>query len=791
MVSNRFTAHWLWAAGESFSYRRFTNTYVFARAEIELPAAPTTAPVRVTADARYRLFVNQQAVSRGPARGYPWSYPYDEVDLAPYLREGPNVLGIIAHCVGDYTFQSEFDGRPGLLLDGVAVLPDGSAVRLDTAPGRWTAREGACYRQHVNRSSVQTGWQECVDFAAWPDGWLLPGPCEGFGPPADLGPHPQPPWLKLEPRGMPLLNETERRPQRLVDVFTTTPADDWATVTDLSAPLVGETWAADAGAATVGNGQVLVPPRQDGLAVGVVFDLGLTCLGHPELTVESDGPVVIDLAYSERLLPSGFIATRPPANIQPRLVDRFGLPGGQRTIEVFNPRGYRYLAVVVRGAKSAVSFAFPRLREIAYPVTQRGRLDTGEPLLDRIWQIGVDTLRRNMTDAYTDCPWREQAQWWGDARLEFSINQVAFGDTRLLARGVRQGAQSMMGDGLMYGVFPGKSCILPDYNFVWVETLWDHYQHTGSDELLLRWADALRRNLAWFRNRTDETGLLLPPEGTWLFLDWAPLYRARYSTVYNLRYLQALATAAQIFGHLGEDKDADACIGRGMMTALSLTQRVFDPEIGVWYDGWDPATGEPVPQLSVHAQALAILLGLEPHTHDDLCREILIPSLLREREDVVEASPFFSALVLEALVQRGFLADVVQIIRRRWGDWVAQGHPTWPEEWDPERDWNLSLCHAWSGAPTYLLSRILLGVQPGEPGWRSVVVSPRRAGLMRVSGCVPTPAGDLRVAWEVVGGEWHVRVELPGELPALVDLGDGVPRRVTGGTHQFIAEAEG
>jgi len=273
--------------------------------------------------------------------------------------------------------------------------------------------------------------------------------------------------------------------------------------------------------------------------------------------------------------------------------------------------GTRYVAVIVRGATEPVTFRAPRLREISYPGHAKGRLKTGDALLDEVWDVGYTTLRRNMTDAYTDCPWREQAQWWGDARVEFLINAYTLGDTALLARGIRQCAQSMLSDGLMHGVFPGRGPLLPDYNFVWVETLWDHYWHTGSDALLRRHADDLRRNLAWFREQTDSSGLLPPPDGKWLFLDWANLNRGRYSTVYNLRYVQALSTAARIFNQLGDSLDADACLGRGMLTALALTQHVFDPETGLWHDGYDPERGERLEAVSVHAQALAILLGLD------------------------------------------------------------------------------------------------------------------------------------------------------------------------------------
>jgi len=52
------------------------------RKRLELATTPKSGLVRVTADARYQLWVNGQLVGRVPARGYPLAQPYDEHDLA-------------------------------------------------------------------------------------------------------------------------------------------------------------------------------------------------------------------------------------------------------------------------------------------------------------------------------------------------------------------------------------------------------------------------------------------------------------------------------------------------------------------------------------------------------------------------------------------------------------------------------------------------------------------------------------------------------------------------------------
>ena len=62
-----------------------------------------------------------------------------------------------------------------------------------------------------------------------------------------------------------------------------------------------------------------------------------------------------------------------------------------------------------------------------YPVEERGRFASSDPLLDRLWSTGAYTLRQCMHDAWEDCPSREQRQWLGDVTVENLVGHAAFG----------------------------------------------------------------------------------------------------------------------------------------------------------------------------------------------------------------------------------------------------------------------------------------------------------------------------------------------------------------------------
>ena len=66
----------------------------------------------------------------------------------------------------------------------------------------------------------------------------------------------------------------------------------------------------------------------------------------------------------------------------------------------------------------------------------------------------------------------------------------------------------------------------------------------------------------------------------------------------------------------------------------------------------------------------------------------------------------------------------------------------------------------------YYCRRVMLGVQPLEPGFRRFQVKPYPADLPRASGEIPTPAGPIRVSWERQADGLHVTCRHPAALKA-------------------------
>ena len=73
--------------------------------------------IRISADSRYKLYVNGRLAEIGPSKGDRQVWFYDEVEIAPFLRPGENVIAAqvlrypMLHSKGNHgIFRTEMPG---------------------------------------------------------------------------------------------------------------------------------------------------------------------------------------------------------------------------------------------------------------------------------------------------------------------------------------------------------------------------------------------------------------------------------------------------------------------------------------------------------------------------------------------------------------------------------------------------------------------------------------------------------------------------------------------------------
>ncbi|MBN1553460.1 MAG: alpha-L-rhamnosidase N-terminal domain-containing protein, partial [Phycisphaerae bacterium] len=191
------------------------NLRVLAR-KCVTPRDVSNAELLISADTRYRLWINGLWVTDGPARSFPRRYAYDRVDVSEFLQPGENVIAVVAHHFGEGTFQS-LVVQPGLIVelhaDGEVIGSDDSwKMIVDPTYNRHSPRvcSQLFHEEHVDARDDPVGWRETgYDDSGWPTAKIVAGIADG-------------PW-KLTPRDIPLLAHETVPAQSVREVRTVRP----------------------------------------------------------------------------------------------------------------------------------------------------------------------------------------------------------------------------------------------------------------------------------------------------------------------------------------------------------------------------------------------------------------------------------------------------------------------------------------------------------------------------------------------------------------------------------------
>ncbi|MCC7147098.1 MAG: hypothetical protein IT443_11690 [Phycisphaeraceae bacterium] len=782
-------AFWMWTSQQEFLH----NSYAQFRKDFDLSAVPKKVPFFVSADQQYMLYANGKFVTRGPARGYQFSWPFDEVDLAPYLQKGHNWLCILAYNAGKSTYQYLTQSYAGVICAGQCGPEDLASG------GTWKGRPASAYKRDTARLSVQLNFQEQFDARLDDDSWLTaPQLPEGWGIRKANRVYGAMPWHDMEERGIPNLGN-DWLPYRNTCSAAAGPSDaGYESWFNIAHGFYSEherlSWKpAPAGHADEKWLTLTLPAAGKGQLAAVSVDLGI--LGVGTLNVEATGGAgtgdMIDFYFTEGLHDDGRpIVTAPGQGCDASMASRLYLRAGAIRHELFQIMGHRYLVAIARDTTAPLELKLA-LRHTAYPLDIKGRFESDDPVLNDIYRISVRTQQVCALDAYVDTPWREQAQWWGDARVQGQNTFHLAADARLVARGIRSIARQEVPNGLTYGHAPTMShhCILPDFSLIWLVSIWDHYYQTGDITLFKeQWPRALRMLTGYFDGEAKlKNGMVGYDPRYWLFLDWTTIYRDGTPAVLNLWYLFALEKLLAMAAVARMTKEKAYLTKLYQNLKKAILAKLWDAKEKLFFDGIDPK-GKPVNLHSPHTQTLAILCNLHPECHANMIQKRLLPYLNEEKVEGGRPSSFWVTYVYSVMRAAGFGRQCVEHIKRHWAPMIPYGG-TW--ESFPNEDigggktqqiGNGTCSHAWAAHPIYHLPGSLGGITQADVAWKKITFAPVLdvPDTHRASAAVPTPKGLIQSSWSRQGDSVQVSLSLPRGIEALVSLPNQKPAKITG-----------
>jgi hypothetical protein len=386
----------------------------------------------------------------------------------------------------------------------------------------------------------------------------------------------------------------------------------------------------------------------------------------------------------------------------------------------------------------------------------RASLESDDPELTKIFQVGWRTARLCAHETYMDCPYWEQLQYGGDTRIQGLISLYMTGDDRLLKNAIESLGESRTPEGLTQSRYPSfLPQYIPPFSLFWIGMMHDLWWYHGDVDFLRGYLPGVRDVLGWFEHCLSPSGLLGRLEW-WDFVDWSrqfedgvpPLESDGQSSILSLQFAAGLRDAADLEESYGSKEEAER-------------DRQLAPRIAtaVYRSCWDPArklvADTPVRQtFSQHANILAVLEDAIPAADQPAVMKTVLsdPSL-------TQATYYFRFYLFRAMKKAG-LGDEYAAQLGPWRHMLALGLTTWAETPEPTR----SDCHAWSAHPNFDLLATVAGIESAAPGFREVAIQPHLGPLTQLKATLPHPAGDIAVSYQRKAQALAADIILPGKL---------------------------
>ena len=740
LLSGNWPASWITctdAAQREYGVYHFRKTF-------NLDKQPSKFIVHVSADNRYRLFVNGKAVASGPARGDLYNWYFETIDISPYLQSGNNTIAALVWNMGVYAPVAQVTNQTAFVLQG-----NSDAEKVINTGDSWKSFHNTSYTpcSTDNGSRLRTymviGPGDEVDASKYPWGWEQQGyndnawqPVKRIASPVPSGYGSDNLWT-LEPRNIPLMRESMQR----IHVVRK------ATGMQVSADFLA------------GNQPLTIPANQ---TVSILLDQSFNTVAYPELITSQGKGASVKMTYAEAL----YNADGSKGNrntIEGKTIkgnyDIFMPDGGSKRL--FRPlwqRTYRYLQLDITTKDQPLIIDDLYGSANGYPFTVKASFTSNDASLQQIWDIGWRTAQLCAGETYFDCPYYEQLQYEGDTRIQSLISLYVTGDDRLMRKAILDFYHSRVPEGLTQGRYPSSRLqVIPPFSLFWVSMLHDYWMHRKDEKFVADFLIPVTGVLDWFEKRIDPSKKMLGPMKWWSFVDWNNAFPGGTpdgamdgnSSIITLQYVNTLQQAAELFASFGKTNEAEHYRQLAATLSKATYTNCFDAKKG------EMANTPLKNTFSQHASIMAVLTGSVPQTDmKKLMQKVLYDTSLSQ-------ATFYYRFYLNRALKKAGMADMYYSQLTPWRGMIDNGLTTFAENPDPTR----SDCHAWSSSPNYDFLATICGIVPASHGFATVRIEPALGELTQASGVMPHPDGDISVSLLRKGKEGiEAQVNLPAHL---------------------------
>lgn len=736
-MADRGGASWIWVPGFDDRDNEVPGRFVLFRKAVQLNNQPDRpCVVHISADTRYRLFVNDKSVAFGPCKSYPTRWYYETVDLAPFLVAGDNiitakVLRFFPDQIGSTSLMRT--NTPGLIMwgniDGQPFQTDSSwscradrSIRLQPR-SEWNYILGPPFLsldETVDFSLAESKWQEKdTDITHWSN--AIPAvPTVKMMPALE-------PW-KLYPRPIPPIPEVTLSFKGAVRCCQSHSLQAW---NDLLTK----------------QKQVTIEPSQ---TTYVELESSVLTTGFVEFDFFGGKDAEITILYAESYEKDLGVDSSPFPRPRSK-ADRRGWQNGRlygskdvitlaaepdthTRYEPFWYRTFRFIRLSITCKSTPLVVSRIAYRETQYPLSLDTKLGGLRTNLQQVWDMCVNTLLKCMHETYEDCPFYEQNQFAMDGRLQLLFTYQLSNDDRLARKTIHEFYASRREDGLLETNYPVsfRAINIPQFSLFWILMLYDHMKYKSDKAMLRQYIGTADGILDHFDRLINQDGLVGTFDAEcWAFVDWnkawpgnpaqgirtmavPPIYQRSGVAAYNsLVYAWALHHAAAICTFIGRNDTATEYNSRADSLNKAVVQHCWSGEFFV--------DGPGATEICEHTQIFAILSGAVSGEE-----AVSLMERTMKHDSIPRCSYAMKHYVFRALEMTGLYSQYFEQMMQPWYKMIEDNLTTCAED-----DVNFrSDCHGWSASPIYEMFAMLYGIKPDENNF-GTLTEPRFSNLIR------------------------------------------------------------
>jgi len=522
--------------------------------------------IHISADNRYRLYVNGRLAGTGPARGDLANWYYETTDISPYLKYGHNVIAAEVVNYGSSKPRGQFTAAAGLLMQG--HTPREAAI-INTGTTSWQAMEDEAFNPLPVTANTFYGAYagDSITAQYHPWGWEQPDYKDSCWKTAvttasvALQGNSANDWRLLTPRPIGPLSQ-ERQ--------------NFATIVSQQGINADAAW-------LKGTAPLTIPAKRK---IRLQLDCGQQTTGFPEMLLSGGLDATVKITYQAAWQNNTVVydVIKPDGGTRRRFT-----PSGYRT--------FRYVQLDIETDKAPLTVVDYYNVYTQYALTDKSSF-TANALADSLWNTGKHAAMLGAQDNLYNDPLQEQLQYIQDAHIHGLAIAFFSGDDQLLRNALIQTDQSRIPEGLVRSRYPSDDRVLNISDALsWISTLQDYLLYKGDKALAKQLFPGVRSILDWVDRHQDlATGL----PGSMPYRDSIALGPLTGQYLYTLR--QAAAIAAYC------DKPADSLTWSRTADKLreAWYQQYFDGEKGLYAE--TPAKKT----FSRYTNALAVLADAVP-----------------------------------------------------------------------------------------------------------------------------------------------------------------------------------